>query len=146
MLRFLNNRQAPAPPTATAPAPHINLKTAIGRMPVLSPEAITDTFKAYIAALESNSPEAMAGIIADMNLEQRTTGDPHKDGPHFALVNTGGESIDIMASLNHVPATGSGLPDGSPFITAKFIATINDRLNPAEAWVSVPIEPQQVFG
>ena len=156
MFRLLQQQQAPPAPAGNPPValPVTNLQKAADNMPDLDPAGITANMKAWFDLLHQDKPEDVAALLASGNQDMRQNGDPQKEGPQLALINTGGGNVEIVSCLTEVPQPGpnqppveplASLPQASAFRQEKYIAVLGNRANSQDTWIVVPTSANLLF-
>ena len=141
---------APAPPAATPPV--VNLSAALGNMPDLDADKLTEAFKQFYTVLEDTAMTAdkYVSLWAAMNEDATTNGYIPDTGPQMMLVNIGGGNLHVMHSVMKLPPkTEFPRKDitsaSNPFNKHEFVAVYGDRANSTAVWTVSPVKPAVLY-
>ena len=152
MFQFFQQQNAtaaavPAPPPATPPV--VNLSTALGNMPDLDTDKLTQAFEQLYMILEDSNMTAdkYMSIWAGMNEQVAVKGYPPGTGPQMMLVNIGKGELHVMHSVMKLPPkTDSPLKDiaatNSPFKKQEYVAVYGNRVDANSLWTIAPAPPK----
>ena len=141
---------APAPPAATPPV--VNLNAALGNMPDLDADKLTEAFKQFYTVLEDSNMTAdkYVSLWAAMNDEVAAKGYIPDTGPQLMLVNIGNGNLHVMHSVMKLPPKAEFprkdiTSASNPFNKHEYVAVYGNRADSTEIWTVSPVKTNLLY-